>query len=53
MKVDDAVEALVLVLGVNPVADGPEVVPDVSRTRRLNAAEGPLPAAISNVLVQG
>ena len=43
VEVDDAVEGIVLVLGGDPVSDGPEVVADVGISGGLDAAEGPLP----------
>jgi hypothetical protein len=39
MVVDDAEKGFVLVLQLSPVLDGSEVVTDVQRAGRLNAAE--------------
>ena len=53
MKIDDAVEGLVLLLLRDPVPDRPEVVAQVRLARGLDAAEDALLPRISKVLVQG
>ena len=51
VQVDDAIEGIVLVLEVNPMLEGAEVVAEMGVAGRLDAAEDPLP--IRKVLVQG
>ena len=52
MEVDDAIEGLDLVLLIDPVTDGPQVVAYMRGPRGLDAAEDALPPN-TRVLVQG